>query len=356
MNVLFLVLHRKDRSPGQRYRHEQYINFLELHDISCTFSPLLKSEKEDLIFYGNRTLFKIIVGLKALLRRFKSVLSAGRYDAVYIYRDAFFFGLFFEKLLKRKGARIIYDFDDAIWLMDKNESQGIFNRLKNPQKTATICGLADLVVVGNRYLGNYATQYNKNVNIIPSSIDFKSYDSSTLTKNSDKICIGWTGSFSTVKHFETAMPALTILKEKFGEKIYFKLIGDPTYQNSELGIVGVRWKSDTEAEDLSELDIGMMPLPDNDWTRGKCGMKGLQYMALEIPTVMSPVGVNKDIIQDGVNGFLASSSEQWVEKLSLLIESAELRKKLGMAGRATVEKEYSVEANKDKWLSVFKDL
>ncbi|MEQ8629793.1 glycosyltransferase family 4 protein [Ekhidna sp.] len=351
MKALFLVLHRKDRSPGQRYRHEQYLKHLSENDIDYAISPLLRTKQEDTTFYGNQTLSKIWIGIKALLRRFFSVLSAGKYDVVYIYRDAFFFGTFFERWLKRKKVKIIYDFDDAIWLLDENPNQGVFNKLKNPEKTAEICRIADRVVVGNEYLKRYASQFNDDIQIIPSTIDLEKYQAKKIS--SDKVCIGWTGSFSTIKHFETVLPALEKIKKLFSEQVYFKVIGDPTYAFQPLDIKGVKWNSETEAEDLAELDIGLMPLPDNEWTKGKCAMKGLQYMALEIPTIMSPVGVNSDIIQDGENGFLASTTEEWVEKLSILIEDAELRKRMGRAGKKTVENYFSVEANKDKWLKAF---
>ena len=191
--------------------------------------------------------------------------------------------------------------------------------------------------------------------IIPSTIDFRSY-SGIVEKENDRICIGWTGSFSTIKHFETLAEVLKKIKLPHGNKVHFKLIGDPNYVNHDLELKGQQWKAETEAEDLSDLDIGIMSLPDNEWTKGKCGMKGLQYMALGIPTIMSPVGVNTEIIQDGVNGFLASSGEEWVEKLTLLIENPDLRKKLGDAGRKTVEEKYSVEANKHKWLEAFQSV
>lgn len=353
MKVLLLVLHRKDRSPGQRYRIEQYIQYLNQEKVETHFSPLLKTEKEDKNFYSNKNYIpKVLIGIKTFIRRVKDVLSIGKYDIVLIFRDAFFFGTFFEKWIKKKNIKIIYDFDDAIWLMDENPNQGVFNKLKNPEKTATICRLADQVIVGNAYLAKYASHYNQNVTIIPSTIDFSHYVYKEQEQK-EKVCIGWTGSFSTVKHFNTIMPALEIIKEKYEEDVYFKLIGVPSFVNKKLGLKGIPWKSETESKDLSELDIGLMPLPDNEWTRGKCAMKGLQYMALEIPTIMSPIGVNADIIKDGENGFLASSTEEWVEKLSLLIENPTLRKKMGKAGRKTVEASYSVEANKDLWLKAF---
>lgn len=142
---------------------------------------------------------------------------------------------------------------------------------------------------------------------------------------SDKITIGWSGSITTIKHFEFALPVLRKLKEKYGDRLRFKVIGDASYTNEELGIKGIGWKREDEVKELSEFDIGVMPLPDDEWANGKCGLKGLQYMALEIPTIMSPVGVNTEIIKDGKNGFLASEINEWLEKTSRLIENSDLR-------------------------------
>jgi glycosyltransferase involved in cell wall biosynthesis len=149
---------------------------------------------------------------------------------------------------------------------------------------------------------------------------------------------------------------LVRLKEKYGDKIYFKLIGDEAYENAQLGLKGMAWNLATEIEDLSEFDIGIMPLPDDEWAKGKCGFKGLQYMAMEIPAVMSPVGVNTDIVEDGENGFLATTDDEWIEKISLLIDSEELRRKYGAEGRRTVVEKYSVESQKERYLEFFNEL
>ena len=154
-------------------------------------------------------------------------------------------------------------------------------------------------------------------------------------------------------HMETKMKALIRLKEKYGERIYFKIIGDGNYINDGLDVKGLPWRRETELEDMKEFDIGIMPLPDTEWAKGKCGLKGLQYMALGIPTIMSPVGVNSEIIEDGVNGMLAMSDDEWVEKISMMIESDNLRKKLADAGRKTVEEKYSVVANRHLYLEYF---
>ena len=353
--ILFLVLHRPDRSPGQRFRHEQYLDYLHANGFEITYSNMLNAE-QDKVFYGpGNTLKKAIIGIDAVFTRLRDLFRANQYDYIFIYRDAFFFGTFFEWLFKQTKPKLVFDFDDSIWLQDENPNQSVFQKLKNPAKTGTIISYCDKVVAGNEYLANYAKGFNQNVVIVPTTIDTTHYQLKEVTKSKPGVCIGWSGSFSTIKHFESALEPLKLIKEKYGVGIYFKVIGDGTYSNDVLDVNGLTWKSATEVEDLCEIDIGIMPLPDDDWSKGKCGLKGLQYMALGIPTIMSPVGVNAEIIQDGVNGMLAGTTDEWVDKLSLLIEDEALRKRIGEAGKQSVLKDFSVEANKEKWLSVFSD-
>ncbi len=350
--ILFLTLHRKNRSPGQRFRHEQYLKYLEEKGFEISYSNMLNA-KQDKVFYGDgNSLEKILIGISSIWLRLKDVFRANQFDYIFIFRDAFFFGIFFERLFKRSKAKLIFDFDDSIWIRDDNLNPSFFQRLKNPVKTGKIISYCDLTIAGNKYLATYAANHTQNIQIIPTTIDLMGYSRMKVARN-NKICIGWSGSFSTIKHFETVLNPLKKLKEKYKEQIYFKIIGDGAYRNDELNIQGLSWKIETEIPDLCEMDIGIMPLPDDEWSRGKCGLKSLQYMALEIPTIISPVGVNSDIVEDGTNGFLASSPREWVEKLSILIENESLRKKMGKLGRKTVEESYSVEVNKEKWLKAF---
>ena len=309
-------------------------------------------ERSDKTFYGGNIFGKIRMGLACACQRWKDIRRAGQFDYIFIYRDAFFFGTFFEKRLKRSGAKLIFDFDDSIWLKDENPGQSVFQKLKNPLKTNTIISLCDVAIAGNEYLRDHAKQFCRNVPIIPTTIDLEEYSPIEVKKDENRVCVGWSGSLTTIKHFESAIEALARVKSEF-DNVYFKVVGDGKYSNDKLDVKGLPWKKQTEIEDLCEIDIGIMPLPDDDWSKGKCGLKGLQYMALGIPTIMSPVGVNSDIVQDGVNGMLASSEDEWVKKLSLLVQAKELRKTMGEAGRVTVLKEYSVVANKNKWLEVF---
>lgn len=279
------------------------------------------------------------------------------YDIIFIYRDALVTGsTFFEKNFSRSRAKVIYDFDDAIWIQKVSEGNKRVAFLKNPAKTKKIIGLCDLTFAGNQFLADYALQFNKNVVVIPSTIDINIYNKKEKKINKDKICIGWTGSSTTIRHFITAIPVLKKIKEKFGVRVEFKIIGDENYYCAELDTQGEPWTASTEVKDLSQLDIGIMPLPDDEWEKGKCGMKGLQYMGLGIPAVMSPVGANLEIIQHGVNGYLPKTENEWVDILSNLIGNKELRERIGNAGRQTVIDKYSVEAWKQKYLDNFNRL
>lgn len=349
-------MHRPDRSPSQRYRFEQYFDYLEENGLQCHLSYLINAADDQKLYLTGHYLAKLRIFLKSWLARLMDLRRINYYDFIFIQREAFMTGnTYFEKRLAKSGKPLIYDFDDAIWLLDENDANRRLAFLKNPGKIAKIIALSDQVVAGNNFLAEYAQQYNSNVTIIPTTIDTNRYVP-VEKPASKKVVIGWTGSFSTIKHFEDILPVLSQLKEKYGNKLSFEVIGDANYINETLGITGRKWQSATETDDLARFDIGIMPLPDNEWTRGKCGAKGLQYMGMGIATVMSPVGVNTEIIEDGVNGFLAATNNEWFDKLSRLIEQPDLRQKLGKAGRQTVENNYSVEANKYKYLALFRDL
>lgn len=355
--ILFIAAHRPARSPSQRFRFEQYFDFFRQHGFEYDFSYLI-SEKDDAIFYQPGNLHnKLYIFFKSAFKRWKNINQSSVYDIIFIQREAFMTGsTFFENQFKKSKAKIVFDFDDAIWHFDISEANKKFGWLKDPSKTAKIISMSDLVIAGNKYLADYARHHNDNVVVIPTTIDTDEYKMVSAKPSGKPICIGWSGSITTIKHFEYALPFLKKLKSKFGNHICFKVIGDENYSNRELGVQGIKWNLNTEIEDLSEIDIGIMPLPDDEWAKGKCGLKGLQYMALEIPSVMSPVGVNTEIISDGINGFLAKDENEWVEKISLLIENPELRKKMGAEARKTVEERYSVNSQKERYLELFKSL
>ncbi len=354
--VLIITNHRKDRSPGQRFRFEQYLDFLSGHGYEFEYSNLFDESDDEKLYTKGKLVDKFFIQQKCHGIRKKNLKNINNYDIIFIFREALITGsIKYEKAFAKSKAKLIYDFDDAIWLPNVSAANKRYEFLKNYSKTSKIIELCDMVFAGNHYLAEYAAAYNKNVKIVPTTIDTNQYVKKQVDK-SEKICIGWSGSLTTIQHFEYAVPFLMEIKKKYGDKIEFRVIGDGNYLNEKLGIKGLPWKKESELIELSKFDIGIMPLPDDEWAKGKCGLKGLQYMALGIPTIMSPVGVNTEIIRDGINGFLATDINEWVDKLSILIESEEKRLVIGKEARKTVQEKFSVEAQKNNYLNFFNEL
>lgn len=354
--ILFIGPHRPNRNGSQRFRMEQYFPYLEAAGFTCDYSWFL-DEKQDRILYNPGNAFgKLGVFMKAIIVRLRDVLHASKYDVIFIQREALMTGsIFFERQFSRSKAKVIFDFDDAIWVEDTSEANKSLSWLKRPSKTADIIKVADMVIAGNDYLADYARQFNNAVEIIPTVVDTKIYVPHKQRQR-EGICIGWSGSKTTLKHFSMAVPILKTLEEKYGSQIFFKQIGDRNFTAPGLSIESSDWKFESEIDELNSIDIGLMPLPDDEWSKGKCGFKAIQLMALEIPCVISPVGVNKKIVQHGENGFLATGPEDWIKYLSDLIESSLLRERIGASARKTVAEKYSVTSQLPALLSIFQAL
>lgn len=353
--ILFIAQHRPERSPSQRFRFEQYLNHFAENGYAHDFSYLIDAADDKVLYSKGSLDRKARIMAKSFKRRQADVKRLGEYDIVFVQREAFMTGTtLFERKFAKAPTKMIFDFDDSIWLSNVSEANRYLNFLKKPEKTSRIIALSDHVIAGNQYLADYAARFNEAVSIIPTTIDTESYKPVEKRVERPFVAIGWSGSITTIQHFNHAEAVLKRIKEKYGDRVRFKVIGDAQYTNEALGIQGQAWSGASEISDLCEMDIGIMPLPDDEWAKGKCGLKGLQYMALEIATVMSPVGVNTDIIEDGVNGFLAGDEDEWFEKLSALIDDAALRQRIGKAGRKTVEEKYSVAANAERYLQVFR--
>jgi len=340
MRLLAIVPHIYDTSPSQRFRLEQWDPLLRARGVEIDYCPFADEELNHVLHQQGNAWAKIKLIGRAMQRRAETIRRVRDYDAVYLMREAAVLGPpLFERWIHSAGVPMIFDFDDAVFVPYVSPSNGYLSYLKFPGKTRTICQLATHVMAGNPYLAEYAGQVNSQVTVIPTTIDTEKYRAEKRRGENDPPIIGWSGSFSTVQHLDTLRTVLHRLAER--ERFRLRVIGTPQYDLPDVDVESLPWRSATELDDLGVMDIGVMPLPDDQWSKGKCGLKALQYMALGIPTICSPVGVNSEIIQDGENGFLAATEEEWVEKLSLLLRSPELRQRLGEAGRATVEQKYS---------------
>ncbi|MCU1282702.1 MAG: hypothetical protein JWM53_6248 [bacterium] len=344
IRLLALVSKPPGISPGQRYRIEQWEPLLrDRHGIDVQYDVFESPALTRVLYDPQQRMRKAALLLGDAWRRRRVLARARDYDAIFIYREAAMLGpAVYERLLERQQIPIVYDFDDAVW-MSAESRNGIFSSLRFPSKTADICRRATVVTVGNHYLAEYASRYNANVVVVPTTIDLVRYPVQPELGSNEPIVIGWTGSFSTLSHLELARGAI----ERFASRrqvVVRVICSEPParpFANAKLEFVP--WRAESEAEDVGRVHFGIMPLPDDAFARGKCGCKALQYMATGRPAVISPVGINAEIVRSGENGILAGNEDEWVAAFEALSASPALRTRLGAAARRTVESGYSSE-------------
>jgi glycosyltransferase involved in cell wall biosynthesis len=247
--------------------------------------------------------------------------------------------------------KIIYDFDDAIWIPSVSEQNSLVGNFKNAKKVKNICKWAYRVSGGNEYLCNYAKQFNKSVVYNPTCVDAENRHNILANQDVEKITIAWTGSFSTLKYLSIVENALQRLQEKYDFNV--KIICNQKPALNLKNIQYVEWSETNEVSELASCQIGLMPLTHDEWSEGKCGFKLIQYLSLGIPSVSSSVGVNKKIIEQGINGFFADSDKAWYNSIEKLILDADLRKKMGIAGRKKMIAQYSLQSNENNFLNLF---
>jgi len=351
--ILIIAPYPKGQAPSQRFRFEQYLDLLEKEGFETEYHSFLNDKTWKTLYKEGAFLAKAFGIISSFLRRFILLFSIRKFDHIYIHREASIIGPpIFEwiiaKVLRRK---YIYDFDDAIWLANYSDSNAKFHRLKAYWKVKKIMKWAGEISAGNDYLKEYALKYNENVRVIPTTIDLENVHN-VVTKQSETINIGWTGTHTTMAYLDNLIPVLKRLEQK--HTFTFTIISnlEPTYDLASLKFI--QWSKETEIKDLSTFNIGVMPLKEDVWANGKCGFKALQYMALQIPSVVSPVGVNKEIIQNGENGYLCATDEEWENILSSLIENKEQRITIGQNGQKTIENHFSVKSQSDNFLNLFK--
>ncbi|GAA4495749.1 glycosyltransferase family 4 protein [Hymenobacter ginsengisoli] len=295
--------------------------------------------------------------VQGFIRRLGHLLAAPAYDFVFIHREAAPLGppLFEWLLAKVLRKRIIYDFDDAIWLANTSEANKIAAGLKWHQKVANICGWAYKNSCGNTYLADYARQYNPSAVVNPTTIDTVHLHNQVRDQLAPgPLVIGWTGTHSTLKYLLPIVPVLARL-EADGLNFEFRVISNqpPEFAQPLRSLRFMPWQKATEIPDLLSFHVGLMPLEDDPWAKGKCAFKALQYMALGIPALVSPVGMNTEVVQNDVNGYVCREPEEWYQYLRQLLTDAQHRQTLGHAARATIEQRYSVLANTPTFLALF---
>ena len=325
MKIAFLIHSLEVNSC--RYRVLQYLPYLKKQGAEVS-----------LHFYQRKWIDKL---------KFYNTLR--HYDILYIHRKLFSPLEFW--YLRRKATHIVYDFDDA--LMYRSSSSKNPYSFSRRMKFAYMMKRIDYVIAGNQFLRSEVLPYNSNVEVVPTSIDLSQYHLKEYSPKKNPITIGWLGSSSTLKYLRDLMPTLEKVYQRHPD-LQLKIVCDQFVDGIQLPVIKKPWVQEDEDSDLKSFDIGLMPLSDDLWSKGKCGLKILQYYGVGVPVVCTPVGVNRDIVRDGVNGFWAQNETQWEDRLLRLIEKEELRREMGLRGRRTVEQSYSLEVNAPRMLSVIR--
>jgi len=307
MNLLVLT-NNPDR-PSFRQRIEVHFDLLRRSGINCQVA-------------------RFPAGLAARCRFLK---RAADFDAVFLHKKKLNF--MEVPLLRRYAKKIIYDFDDAVMYKPSAPQS---RSLTNFMRFRLTVKLADLVIAGNSYLAEHARKFNSNVEVLPTGLDTKAYKVPAKPKSDGKIRLVWIGSKSTLRYLIELKPALEEIGSRFGN-VVLRIICDDFIDLEKMPVEKHRWSEQTQVADLATSDIGLAPLPDNRFTRGKCGFKILQYAAAGLPVIASPVGVNADYVRDNLTGLLASDTSQWIDRIARLVQDPQARMRMGAGALKSVE-------------------
>ncbi|MBI4323000.1 MAG: glycosyltransferase family 4 protein [Candidatus Omnitrophica bacterium] len=346
MNVLFLSPVPLE-GAGCRVRIIQYLPSLRAAGIEGTVRPFMDEAFFAIAYQPGRWGRKAVYFLNAVLRRFRDCLRSRDYDVVYIYRECAPIGPpIFEWLLLVFRRPIVYDLDDAIHLPGPQERfQGrVWQWLKWHPKVPWMLRHCAHAVVGNRYLEAYAKQFTAQVTVLPTPEDPARFRDGPPAASNGPLTIGWIGTHSTASYLLQLVEVFQALARRYAIRVAVVGAGRPIHMPGVM-VENVPWSLQEESRLVQGFNIGVYPLGGSEFDRGKACYKAVLYMAAGVPLVASNFGANRDLIQDGVNGLLASSPEEWSARLAELIEQPDLRARLGQAGRRTVAQRYSVVVN-----------
>lgn len=315
-----LFVSKGAESPSTRYRALQYAAMFE----------------------AGGWVFKHIVDNRSLATRKSILFEAAHSDVVVILRRTYSYPFF--KLLRFASKYLVFDYDDAVFQKD----QGQRSKSRERSFTRSVSSV-DQVWAGNNYLAERAREFARKIIILPTSLDIDKYDL-CVDKEQKYLDLVWIGSSATREHLKSALPALEAAAGVI-PSLRLKIIADFTLPSDRLNIVPLRWSEKNEAHELASAHIGIAPLPDNLFTRGKCALKVIQYMAASLPVISSPTGVNKEIVEHGVNGFLAAGDQEWLTVIQQLANDNALRNSMGKAGRKRCVDNFSLQSTFQKMIS-----
>ncbi len=342
--ILALATHG-EAAPSTRYRVLQWIPALQDAGFSLSVEPFFSASMTAALYHPGRTAEKVAATAAGALRRWTTLARLrGRADMLFLHREVFPLGRRSGlKALARFSGPMIYDYDDAMFLPQRGD-RGVLGWLENVDTAKALMALSHVVFAGNAFLAAYARQYAPRVVVLPTCIDTERFAPPVRTEPAGTPVVGWIGSYTASKYLLNLIPALQATAGRGRFRLY--VVGcHPVPPIRGVEMQQADWSLAREVADFQRCEIGVYPLSDDAWAQGKCAFKAIQFMACGIPVVAAAVGMNRELIQDGVNGYLAATPDEWVEKLARLVTDAAERRRLGAAARATIEERYSLRAH-----------
>jgi glycosyltransferase involved in cell wall biosynthesis len=355
--ILVICPYPEDVAPSQRLKFEQYYSAFKEAGYEVHISPFISSSFWKVIYKKGFFFQKTIYTIQGYLKRIANLFVLHRYDIIYLHLWATPFGPpIFEWLIRKLSKAIVYDIDDLVYLRNvQSKAHRLVTFIKGRSKPIYLMKTADHVITCTPYLDQFVRKFNSKTTDISSTVDTcKRYKPVNQYSNDKILTLGWSGSLSTSKYFHLLKNVLKRLAEKY--KFNILVVGDSSVKIEGLNIEAVNWREETEIAELQRMDIGLYPLPDEEWVLGKSGLKAIQYMALGIPTVATAIGANFRVIENGQSGYLVKNEDEWVKALSELIEKPELRKKIGENAREKVVRDFSIQSNTINYLTVLESV
>ncbi len=355
-HILTLVPSGLGHSPGQRCTIELWERPLREAGVVLEYVPFETPGLRRVLGQRGHIVLKVWEMLRAYSHRVRLLRDLRRFDAVYVFREAALIGpALLERWIARQGCPLIYSLDDPLYIPYVSPSNGWLSYLKCFGKVATICRLSRVVIVNSRFHQDYAAKYSHNVRQIPSLVDERIYRYRPGRSHAPPVCVGWSGSPSTAANLRLVTGALRELARRTPYRLH--LIGAEQVEVPGVACTSQPWRAETEVSDLEQLDVGLVPLPDNEWNRRKFNFKVAQYMALGIVPVATPLGSNPDVIEHGLDGFLASTPGEWITHLEKLVCDGALRSVMAERGARKAQANFTLQSQAravtDAFASVF---
>ena len=358
MKILFLVPYPIE-GPSNRFRVMQYLPFLAGEGIDYYIDSFWETRAYRILYRDGYFLRKVFYFMKGTFRRIVVLSRLSDFDKVFVHREAYPIGGAFIERFIAKRKPLIYDFDDSIFLPSCSRANSIMGMLKRPGKVRDILKQSHLVIAGNEFLRAYSSDFARNTVVIPTPIDTDAYmpieeSEGHYSDAGNRVVIGWIGTYTTNQYLLMLKEVFLRLIEKYGDRIEMRLVGCKSNFFDIQGITYRNWSLDNEIKELQGFDIGVMPISDDEWARGKCSFKIIQYMSVGAAVAASSVGMNREIVSDGVNGFLVSTGDEWFDKICRLVEDSLLRRRFVEKGRETVEERYSLRVMVPRFIEALK--